>query len=306
MRIAVFSCLGLGDGLITAVLANNLVRHGGRVTLFHPFFHQLQAWFPHIDFRPFPPSLEEFDRYFVVYERSDWMRKVLDEALSKFRSQTTVLNPIATPNTDYPFWEEGRFDGKVTFVDNLYVFCRDILKIPNPTRENGIVVPPSLVPRRHEGRVVIHPTSSRPGKNWPRLKFLKLAQQLRSEGMEPVFIVGPEERKEWPEAPIFASLNEMAAFVCESGYMIGNDSGIGHLASNFGLPTLTLCKNSRTADFWKPSWAPNQVVLPLGWLPNIKGLRWRDHHWQWGISVRRVRSEFNALKVRKLWHPKVN
>ncbi len=55
------------------------------------------------------------------------MLKVLDTCLEKYRDKTTVLNPIATPNTDYPYWEEGRFDGNQTFADNLVDFCRTLL-----------------------------------------------------------------------------------------------------------------------------------------------------------------------------------
>ncbi len=165
----------------------------------------------------------------------------------------------------------------------------------NPVRENGIICPPGVSSRKFLRRVVIHPTSSRPGKNWSKRKFLKLFSRLEKRGFEPDFIVGKEERKEFPEAPVFETLSDMAAFVAESGFMIGNDSGIGHLASALGLPTLTLCRNARTADFWRPDWAPGVVCLPSRWLPNIKGLRWRDRRWQWGISVNRVRRKFCKL-----------
>lgn len=295
MKVAIFSCLGLGDGLIASVLANNLVIHGAKVTLFHPFLKSLQTWFPHIQMEPFPPNLEEFDRFFLIFERSPWMGDVLSQLLERFRSQTTVLNPIATPNRDYPFWEEGRFDGRVTFVENLYRFCRDILKLESPTKENGIVIPTDVTPRKYLKRVVIHPTSSRAGKNWTKEKFLKVADGLSQEGMEPVFIVSPQEKADWPMAPLFKDLNETARFVCESGYMLGNDSGISHLASNFGLPTLTLCRNQRTADFWHPIWSPNKALLPSKWLPNIKWLRWRDLYWQKGISTQRVLRQFRKL-----------
>lgn len=295
MKCAVFSCLGLGDGLLALVLSHNLQRHGHEVTTFHPFLNQLQGWFPHLPIRPFPPNLEEFDRFFIVYERSDWSQAVLKECLEKYRDKTTVLNPIATPNTDYPFWEEGRFDGNLPFSDNLMIFCREILKLPQAVKTNGIVLPQGVTPRKHLKRVVMHPTSSRPSKNWSKNKFLKLAARLEKEGWEPVFIVGPNEREEWGRAPKFDTLSDMVVFVAESGYMIGNDSGIGHLASLFGIPTVTLCRNDRTANFWKPAWAPAQVCLPDGWLPNIKWLRWRDQHWQWGISVGKVLKSFHNI-----------
>lgn len=298
MDIAVFSCLGLGDCLLSLILSNNLVKQGYKVTTFHPFMSQVQSWFPHLLIRPFPPKLEQFDRYFIFLERSEWMKEIMDECLTKYRSRTTILNPIATPNTDYPFWEEGHFDGRKPFADNLEAFCRDRLGFEPATKSNGIVIPPQIQIKKYPKRVIIHPTSSRPNKNWSRHKFLTVAKKLKAEGFDPVFTVGPHERGEWPEAPHFDSLSDLFAFVAESGAMIGNDSGIGHLASCFGLPTLTLCRNVRTADFWRPSWAPNAVCLPNPLLPNIKGLRLRDHHWQIGISTSRVLRSFYHLVKR--------
>lgn len=298
MKCAIFSCLGLGDGLVVSVLGRNLKDSGHEVVIFHPFLEQVQQWFPGLTFRPFPPDLQEFDRYFIIYERTSWMEAILAECLTKYRAQTTVLNPIATPNTDYPYWEEGRFDGKKTFVENLYLFSRDILHLPKTSDKSGLVIPSNVTSRRYPQRVVIHPTSSRPGKNWPRDKFLKLAKKLKTAGYDPVFTVSPKEYVDWPEAVVLPSLDAVFTFVTESGWMIGNDSGIGHLASACGLSTVTLCRNERTADFWHPYWAPNLVCLPSRWLPNIKGFRWRDEKWQWGVSVRRVYSTFLSLANR--------
>lgn len=297
MKIAVFSCAGLGDCLLTTILSHNLSSQNHEVITFHPFMSQMQSWFPHLPIRPFPPKLEEFDRFFILYERSDWMLKVLETCLANYRDKTTVLNPIATPNTDYPYWEEGRFDGSQTFADNLVTFCQTVLGIEGAVKSNGIKLPAGITPRLHLKRVVLHPTSSRPGKNWPRAKFLKLADKLIQKGYEPVFIVSPAERVDWPEAPVFSNLDEMARFVCESGYMIGNDSGIGHLASCTGVPTVSLFKNERTAHFWKPAFAPGEFCLPQGWLPNLKGLRWRDKYWHWNLSVGQVVRTFEKLCV---------
>lgn len=288
MKIAVFSCAGLGDCLLSLILSHNLASQGHEVVTFHPFMEALQNWFPGLPIRPFPPKLEEFDRFFIFYERSTWMEAVLQECLKKYRDKTTVLNPIATPNTDYPYWEEGRFDGNQTFADNLVVFCQTMLGIKEAKKENGLSIPMDVKPRKYMNRIAIHPTSSRPGKNWPKVKYLKLAKKLKARGFEPVFIVSPKERVDWPEAPLFPTLDAMARFVAECGYMIGNDSGIGHLASLLGLPTVSLFKNERTAQFWRPSFGPNKVCLPKGWLPNIKFFRWRDQYWYWNLSVSQV------------------
>ena len=297
MKIAIFSCAGVGDCLLTLILSENLRRSGHEVVTFHPFMNELQAWFPALPIRPFPPDYGAFDRFIIVYEKSAWMKAVLDHCLTHLRAETIVLNPIATPNCDYPYWEEGRFDGKLPFADNLVTFCKTILGLEGAVKANGLVLPPDVKLRSKPAQVVIHPTSSRPGKNWPRSKFLKVAKALKQKGYDPVFVVSPKEKDDWPEAPSFKNLEEMARCVAESGLMIGNDSGIGHLASLFGIPTVSLFKNERTADFWKPAFAPNSALTPKGWLPNLKGMRWRDKYWHWGISVSRVLRAFDQLSI---------
>ena len=304
-RCAVFSCLGMGDGLIALVLSNNLQLNGNDVTTFHPFLENLQDWFPHLPIRKFPSgekleaALKEFDRFFIIYEKSPWMKEVLSLCEKFYPDKTIVLNPIATAKCDYVYWENGRFDGSRPFVDNLYLFCKDGLKHPIVTKSNGIVIPDAVQSRRFEKRVIFHPTSSREGKNWTPAKYLKVADQLKAQGFDPVFILTEEERQSWAlegiEAPLFANASELSSYISESGSMIGNDSGIGHLASCLGLPTVTICRSFQASRFWRPAWSPGVVLTPSSWVPNLKGLRLRDKHWKKWISVERVLQSFHQL-----------
>ncbi|MBS0620544.1 MAG: hypothetical protein JSS61_03690, partial [Verrucomicrobia bacterium] len=131
-RCAVFSCMGLGDGLIALVLSNNLRLNGSVVTTFHPFLSSLQGWFPRLPIAPFPPleKLAQFDAFFIIYEKSPWMQAIIAHCQTHFPQQTKILNPIATPNRDYPYWEVGKFDGRRPFVENLYNFCKEELQFP--------------------------------------------------------------------------------------------------------------------------------------------------------------------------------
>lgn len=296
-KCAVFSCLGLGDGLIALVLSNNLHLNGWDVTTFHPFLSNMQHWFPHLPLRSFPSEIDPFERYFIIYEKTPWMQKVLAQCPPE---KTTILNPIATKNRDYPYWEQGRFDGTRPFVDNLYNFSHDVLRFAVATKSNGMVIPDHVHPKKFPRRVVFHPSSSRPGKNWSQEKFLRLASELKNQGFEPSFILLQNERTGWNleglDAPLFESLSEMAAYIAESGFMIGNDSGIGHLASCLGLPTLTICRSEQSAKFWRPAWSRGEVITPSSWIPNIKGLRLRDQHWQKWISIKKVLNQFFTLQ----------
>jgi hypothetical protein len=294
----------MGDGLIALVLSHNLRRSGMQVTTFHPFLSGMQDWFPNLPIRPFPrvEELSAFDSFFIFYEKSEWMQAILAHCEKHFPEQTKVLNPIATTRGNYPYWEVGKFDGRRPLAENLRIFCQKGLDLPCCTKENGIVIPKDL--KKHPTRVVIHPTSSRRGKDWPEEKFLALAQKLTAQGFEPVFILSGEERKSWDlariQAPFFENLDALVHYVAESGWMIGNDSGIGHLASCLGLATLTICRSYPIAQFWRPAWAEGRIVAPYMWIPNLKGLRLRDKHWKKWVSVSRVLRAFLELNNRPL------
>ncbi|MDN3507236.1 MAG: glycosyltransferase family 9 protein [Simkaniaceae bacterium] len=294
MKIAIFPCIGLGDGLIALVLANNLVKAGHTVEVFHPLLPKMQPLFPKVFFAPRPTDLQELthDKWIFFYEKLDWMQ----QALQANPEKNVILNPIATPNRDYPFYEEGEFDGTVPFVKNLVQYAKNKWGIEDANQENGITLPADVQRGKYPRRVILHPTSSRAGKNWSKDKFLALAKKLQKEGFDPVFILSEKEREGWPEAPRFPDLCSVAHFVAESGFMIGNDSGIGHLASCLGVPTLTICRNRMSADFWRPAWANGEVIVPPKWIPNLKGLRWRDKKWQAFVPVGKVFRSFSNLR----------
>lgn len=283
LNLSIFPCIGLGDGLISNVLAHNLALAGHKVTVYHPILPDLQALFPGLSFAKRPEELPLSDHYIFFYEKLPWMNEMIERAGSK----GIVLNPIATPNKNYPYWEEGEFDGRIPFTLNLIEYLRKKWGIENPVLENGIQLSTS---QKYPKRVIIHPTSSRIGKNWSQKKYLRLANQLNNAGFEPVFILTKQERENWPEvgAPEFENLEEVARFIAESGSMIGNDSGIGHLASCLKVPTLTICRSKMSADFWRPSFTASKVIVPPSWVPNLKGLRLRDKKWQAFVPVRKV------------------
>ncbi|MFI5334407.1 MAG: glycosyltransferase family 9 protein [Chlamydiales bacterium] len=305
MKTAVLSCMGLGDGLISLILSQNLYLNGWQPVTFHPFLSGLQSWFPHLPIASFPAeekiaaTFDEFEKIFLFYEKSPGMLAILKYCEERCPEKLTVLNPIATPNRDYPYWENGRFDGNYPFAENLFHYCKDVLKLKKTSLENGIQPPSAAIARAHPERVILHPMSSRDGKNWPKEKFVELSSLLVKGGYEPKFILTQQEKEAWKEfhidAPAFSSLNDLAHFIYESGYMIGNDSGIGHLASCLGVPTLTICRNIYSAKFWRPAWTHGEVIFPSPLVPNLKLLRWRDRHWKRWISVPQVMKRFKSL-----------
>ena len=95
--------------------------------------------------------------------------------------------------------------------------------------------------------------------------------------------------------PTFATLDLLARFIYESGYLIGNDSGLGHLASALGVPVLTFCRRKTWANMWAPSFQQGVVLTPSSLIPNISGFRLRDRYWKKFISVGMARRGFERL-----------
>lgn len=214
-----------------------------------------------------------------------------------------VLYLYPSPNiVNEPYYADCLTDPKASIAENMRIVCEQVLHLPKLTRSNGFIPPEGLQLRKYEKQIVIHPTSARPTRNWPKEKFVKLALHLKDEGFEPVFVPGAAEMENWRDVrglgfrlEEFVTLDGLARFIYESGYLIGNDSGLGHLASALGVPTLTLCRRKAWAKMWAPSFTKGVVLTPSSLIPNIRGLRWRDRYWKNFISVAKVRRGFELL-----------
>lgn len=326
-HIGVVPSMGLGDSLIYLVVANNLARAGYRVTMLSNHLAHLADWLPNIDILPFPSpeqmhGIEEaydlvlsdcggiianlrkppawlaqrfvfvgtlrVDPQYVQDHGERLVARLGPDKAGLMRALAACAGPIRTLDDD-----------SVTMVKQAVAFCRTRLALPDASAEVGFALPATLVARRHGRRVMLHPTSYNAKKNWPYEKYLRLARRLRGQGFEPQFVLSPKERAVWvsrfePEfaVPQFANARELAAHLYESGYVIGNDSGVGHLASALGVPVLTLYRKRRDGFCWRPGWGDNEVVRPIISLGAIK------HAWMVFLGVSRAERAFKRLVAR--------
>jgi hypothetical protein len=99
--------------------------------------------------------------------------------------------------------------------------------------------------------IIIHPGSGGVQKCWYLDNFLAIASMLAKRGLEAVFVLGPAEQERFGKATT-AKIGEVArtlsnlpltdvlAVLSSARGYIGNDSGITHLASALGLPTIAV------------------------------------------------------------------
>lgn len=171
-------------------------------------------------------------------------------------------------------------------------------------------MPKGALFERYPRRIALHPTSADVKRNWLPIQYLKLARLLKKRGFDVAFTVSAEEHPYWRHVeeegfslPYFTTLSETAYFLYESGFFIGNDSGLGHLASNLGVSTLTISGNHRRVRLWRPDWAPGAIITPPFPLPNFKGInfRARENWWPLFVGVKRVMRAFlKAYESRSL------
>jgi hypothetical protein len=105
-----------------------------------------------------------------------------------------------------------------------------------------------------DGFLALHPGSGSPAKNWPNERFAEAARRL-SGGRSWLLVLGPaeEEAAAWPGAVVAREwpLRPLGAALSRAGLVLGNDSGVAHLAAASGAPTITLFGPTDPA-LWAP------------------------------------------------------
>ena len=100
-------------------------------------------------------------------------------------------------------------------------------------------------------RAVIHPGAGSEEKCWPLERFIRLADELRADGLNVTAVLGPVEADRWRDGridrlraamPVLADaeLPTVAGLLAAAELYVGNDSGASHLAAAVGTPTVAL------------------------------------------------------------------
>ncbi len=277
------------------IASRHLQRLGYETVTFSNSLFPLASWFPTFRFEH-QPSLEEieerlapFDAILLQHDNTQKAKKI--HALSKpvyvfYGSHLISKHGPLRPHFD------AKFNPTICMANNIRNSLKALFSGIEPNLENGLTPPSHLQFRRFKKRVAIHSTSASQEKNWPKRSFLTLKAKLQEQGWDPVFIVPPEEAVDWDDSPLFPHLSDLAAFLFESGFLIGNDSGPGHLASNLGLPTVIIGPSREHLSFWRPGWHPGAIVHPPLWTGKTKLTR---KNWKIFITVNNVYKMFTKL-----------
>lgn len=287
-QIAILMAPRLGDTLLMMTMAQNLVINGRSVTVFGDYAHQLRAWFPDIDVRPSLPE-SEAAQVLSEYDCVAQMHVGWPYALHRYARHYFYYDAHVVIT--------GRGFVKLNQIRD---YCRDQLGLKNSELGNGLVPMMGLRHRHYARRVAVHPSSTSEQRCWAASHFVELGLRLKRSGYDPVYILANHERAQWRclednGLAIFQSesLSDVAKFIHECGWFIGNESGVGHLASNLGIPTLTVTGRPTRTRAWRPGWSPSQIVYPA----YIPGGRWRDLLWRRWLRPGQVLTAFRRLMI---------
>lgn len=285
-KFGVIPAKGIGDALIFHIASHHLTSLGLETVTFSNHLPKFGAWLKGYSFALEPPlaEIEEifapFSHLFLQHDNSPKAKKILTlpiPVFTFFGSHNPAKHGAYRPNLDYIA------DPRITMVENVSCALKKFFH--STSLENGLTPPKGLIHRRYTNRIAIHPTSSSEKKNWPKAKFLRLYKILKEKGLDPVFTVSSEERGHWPSAPLFTSLEETTSFLYESGAFIGNDSGLGHIASYLKIPHLIIGPSQKHLSLWRPGWHPGICCCPPLWIDKIK---WTREMWKTFITINSV------------------
>jgi ADP-heptose:LPS heptosyltransferase len=162
-------------------------------------------------------------------------------------------------------------------------WCRLLREVGIPADAGRLGLP--RPPRGDEGlagATVLHPGASAPARRWPAERFAAVAAAEKSAGRRVVVTGGADELPLAREVARLAGISEksvlagmtdllsLASVVAEAGRVVCGDTGLAHLATAFGRPSVVLFGPTSPAS-WGPPATGQHVSIWHGHLGDPHG-----------------------------------
>jgi ADP-heptose:LPS heptosyltransferase len=294
-RLLVLRALGLGD-LLTALPAlraladafpghhrvlaapaalEGLARHSGTVDEVAPTAG--------LD-RPLDPRLAGADVAVNLHGRGPRSHKLLLAA--RPRRLIAFANPAVPAGAAGPRWLPGEYE--------VARWCRllECSGVPADPRRLDLAPPPGPPPPGTASATLIHPGAASAARRWPPERFAAVARAEADRGRAVVVTAGPGEAEladavaelagRPPRLTVAAGgdLLALARLVAAAGRVLCGDTGVAHLATALGTPSLVLFGPVSPAEWGPPPGRPWHRALwagstgdPHGTLPDPGLLR---------------------------------
>ncbi|WP_234390879.1 glycosyltransferase family 9 protein [Nocardia suismassiliense] len=146
-------------------------------------------------------------------------------------------------------------------------------------------LPEPREPAAESNVVVIHPGAAHPARRWPADHFARVARELGADGHR-VVVTGSRsemplaaavaEQAGLPPTAVYAGrtgLTELAALVAAAALVVCGDTGVGHLATAFGTPSVLVFGPTPPRHWGPPATAEQHRTLWAGHVGDPHGDR---------------------------------
>lgn len=172
------------------------------------------------------------------------------------------------PDLDGPQWSD-----EVHEVDR---WCRLLATHGIETDRDDLALARPSVPSPAPGAVVVHPGAAFPARRWPPERFAEVARTFARDGHR-VVVTGSQAEQELAGKVAAAAglradavlaggtgLLALAALVADARLVVCGDTGVGHLATAYGTPSVVLFGPTPPARWGPPSDRPPHRPLWTG------------------------------------------
>jgi ADP-heptose:LPS heptosyltransferase len=140
--------------------------------------------------------------------------------------------------------------------------------VPTDDLDLDLGVPAVDVPR---GMTIVHPGAKSPSRRWPPGRYAEVARELTAAGHR-VLVTGSaaehglaariaEEAGLGADAAPRTGLAELAGLIAHARLLISGDTGVAHLATAFGTPSVTLFGPQPPSRWGPPPDRPRHRVI---------------------------------------------
>ncbi len=155
-------------------------------------------------------------------------------------------------------------------------WCRLLSSAGIPADPGDLTLARPDVPSPAPGAVVVHPTAALPARCWPADRFAEVARGLAGQGLRVVVTGSAAERDlaeqvastaGLPPESVLAGRTDppaLAALVADASLVVCADTGLGHLATAYGTPSVVLFGPVAPAWWGPPPERPQHVPLWSG------------------------------------------
>lgn len=155
-------------------------------------------------------------------------------------------------------------------------WCRLLDECGVAADPTDLLLAPPPAPTPHVGTVVVHPGAAAPARRWPADRFAWVARELQNDGHD-IAITGSHEEiglarsvaaaggiAPWRVLAGHTDLEELAAIVASARLVLCGDTGVAHLATAFGTPSVVLFGPMPPTLWGPPPWRRRHRALWAG------------------------------------------